>query len=233
MDSLSFEPAVTALWDSPARDSIVGFASINYRLSPYPSHPRKPSLPDDLARNAHYPDHLQDVEKALLFLENQYQISGRYLLAGHSAGATLTFELHDNSSSKLPVPVGVLGIAGIYNFESFIKAHSEIPAYKEFMESAFPDRSSWEKAAPYTNQESNLAFWEHSRAVIIAHSEEDQLVEKEQATFMLQRIRLTPHSKEKVHYLSACGNHNEIWESGHILAGLITQSLHIMGSKVY
>lgn len=232
VDSLSFEPAVTSLWDSSARDSIAGFASINYRLSPYPSHPRKPSSPADPARNAHYPDHLQDVEKGLLFLEDRCQISGRYLLAGHSAGATLAFELHNNSSSRLPVPLGVLGIAGIYEFESFLKAHSEIPAYKEFMENAFPDRSLWEKAAPYTNRESDFAVWEHSKAVIIAHSEEDQLVEKEQASLMLQRARLTPHYKEKVHYLQASGNHDEIWGSGHILAGLITKSLQILGSKI-
>lgn len=230
MDSLSFEPAVTALWNSSVRDSILGFVSINYRLSPYPSHPRDPSSPDDPSRNAHYPDHLQDVVKALLYLESQYHISGRYLLVGHSAGATIAFELHGNSSSKLPAPVGILGVAGIYHFEAFLKNHSESPAYLEFMESAFPDRALWEKAAPYTNRESGSAVWEHVKAVIIAHSEDDELIEEEQTSFMLQRARSILQN-EKVHFLHTHGHHDEIWRSGHILADLITKSLHILGSQ--
>jgi kynurenine formamidase len=230
VDSLSFEPAVTTLWNSSVRDSILGFVSINYRLSPYPSHPRDPSLPDDPSRNAHYPDHLQDVEKALLYLESQYHISGRYLLVGHSAGATLAFELHSNSSPKLPAPSGILGIAGIYHFEAFLENHSESPAYQEFMESAFPARALWEKAAPYTNRESGSAVWEHVKAVIIAHSEDDELVEEEQTSFMLQRARSILQN-ETVHFLHTHGHHNEIWRSGHILADLITKSLHILGSR--
>jgi kynurenine formamidase len=233
IDSLTFHPAVTALEDSSVRDSIAGFASINYRLSPYPSHPQKPSSPDDLSRNAHYPAHLQDVEHALLYLEDQYHISGRYLLVGHSAGATMAFELHNNSAHNVPTPAGVLGVSGIYHFEAFVKAHSDIPLYQEFMDNAFPDRATWEMAAPYTNRESDFATWEHAKAVIIAHSNQDELIEKEQASFMLERARLTPHYKEKVHYLEATGLHDEIWQNGSILAGIITKSIKLLQPGIY
>jgi hypothetical protein len=151
---------------------------------------------------------------------------------GHSAGATITFELHSDSKPKLPAPLGVLGISGIYHFEAFLEAHSQIPVYQEFMENAFPDQALWEKAAPYTNREPGLAIWETVKAVIIAHSKDDELIEEKQATFMLERAHMTPHTKEKAHFLEASGKHDEIWESGHILAGLITKSLKILGLKV-
>lgn len=151
---------------------------------------------------------------------------------GHSAGATLAFQLHNSTHLTLPTPAAVLGISGIYNFEAFLEAHSSIPAYQEFMENAFPDKASWEKAAPYTNRESDPAIWQQAKAIIIAHSKEDELVEKEQASFMLERARQTPCCEGKVHYLETTGLHNGIWQSGDILAGLITRSLQILGSGV-
>lgn len=212
------------------KDLIAGFASINYRLSPYPSHPNNPSSPDDLSRNVHYPSHLQDVGQALIYLEEQYQIANRYLLVGHSAGATTAFELHNwyFPHKSLPRPAAVLGVSGIYHFDAFVQAHSEIPAYKELIENAFPDIASWDKASPYTNRLPDHAIWEHAKVVIVAHSDNDELVEKGQATSMLERARTTPHVKEKVQFLKASGSHDEIWQSGSILAGLIAKSIEIL-----
>lgn len=223
VDSKSFGPAVNELWNSSSKTLIAGFASINYRLSPYPDHPELPSSPEDPSRNVHYPSHVSDIEQALLYLEDQYRINDRYLLVGHSAGATMALELQ---KGFLPTPIAVLGIAGIYDFEGLIKAHSH-PAYREFMESAFPDRSLWKKAAPYTNfSPDNL--YEIAKVVIISYSDDDELVETRQATSMLERIASGPLSKEQVHVLKASGNHDEIWGSGTILAGIITKSLDII-----
>jgi acetyl esterase/lipase len=233
IDSKSFEPAVSELWNSSMRGSIAGFASINYRLSPYPSHPANPSSPDDPSRNVRYPTHLLDVEHAILYLRDQYNIANRYILVGHSAGATMAFELRNwYVHNKIPTPAAVLGVEGIYHFEAFIKAHSEVPVYQDFMENAFPDKTLWEKAAPYTNRECDFATWEHAKAVIIAHSDQDELVEKAQALFMLERASMTPRFKEKVHFLEASGSHDEIWQSGHILADLITKSIKILQQTV-
>jgi kynurenine formamidase len=213
-------------------DSIAAFASINYRLSPYPSHSTKPSSPDDPSRNVHYPSHLLDVAHALLYLEKQYRIGDRFLLVGHSAGATMAFELHNwyMPHSPLPTPAGVLGVAGIYHFEAFIQAHSKIPMYREIMENAIPDTKLWERASPYRNRLPGHAKWEQAKAVIISHSSQDELVEKAQPSYMLERVRLTPHFREKAHFLEASGSHDEIWQSGDILAGLIIKSLQILQS---
>ena len=216
------------IWKSSLRNSIAGFASINYRLSPLPSTSDNPSSPKDPSRNVHYPSHLQDVGHALLYLDKEYRIANRYLLVGHSAGATMALELHSSFPQKhIPIPAAILGISGIYHFEAFIEAHSSIPIYREFMEAAFPNKAQWENAAPATNHEPD-PIWEQVKAIIISHSQEDELVEEKQASHMLERCRLSPLAKEKVHFLAASGRHDEIWESGHILADLVTKSVNIL-----
>ncbi len=164
-----------------------------------------------------------------MYLDEDYQIGNRYLLAGHSAGATMAFELHNSYilSGSLPQPVCVLGISGIFDFEAFVENHSDIPVYKEIMYNAFPDRNSWEKASPYGNR-STGQIWEQAKAVFISHSKQDGLVEYSQATSMLERVRAIPHSSEKVHFLEASGAHDEIWQNGNILAGLIMECLKIL-----
>jgi kynurenine formamidase len=232
VDSRSFEPAIYALWKSPLRDRVAGFASINYRLSPYPLHPRLPSSPDDPSRNVHYPCSVMDIAAALLYLEENVKIANRYILIGHSAGATMAFQVSNAymPDGPLPKPAIVLGISGIYNLEAFVESHKDIPAYRELTENAFPKRDEWERASPSSSHRSESAIWEDAKVVIISHSKEDELVEDEQASYMLEHARMLPHMKEKVHFLEATGAHDEIWESGHILAGLITKSLEILES---
>lgn len=224
-NSEGFQSAVENLWKSPTKESIAGFASINYRLSSNPTHSEDPSLSEDPSRNVVFPNHLVDVGNALLYLDKKYSIADRYLLIGHSAGATMTFELHNSyfKDETLPLPAAVLGISGIYDFEGFLAAHSH-PAYREFMEGAFPDRSTWEQASPYTSKLLG-ASWESAKVIVISHSDDDELVEKGQADAMLERVGKTPDAEKKVHFLTATGKHDEIWESGYILAGLITRTV--------
>ena len=107
---MTLKPAMEILSsNSSLQKSICGFASINYRLSPYLDHPQNPSTADDPARNAKHPDHVVDVSKALAFLENKYNISSGYLLVGHSAGATLAFQIQETCENfSVPRPLGVL-----------------------------------------------------------------------------------------------------------------------------
>ena len=145
----------------------------------------------------------------------------------------MAFELNDwyMPRTMLPVPAVVLGIAGIYNFEAFIENHDGIPIYRDIVENAFPDKRLWERASPYKTRLPNHAAWEQSRAIIIAHSDHDELVETAQSSYMLERARMAPHCKDKVHCLEASGLHDEIWASGYILADLIVKSLNILLSS--
>lgn len=141
----------------------------------------------------------------------------------------MAYELHNSyfPGKTLPVPAAVLGISGIYNFEALLAAHSH-PAYKEFMEGAFPDRATWTRASPYSSDLPGQALWESGKVIIISHSKSDELVEEGQATCMLERVRKTPHAESKVHFLEASGAHDEIWASGTILAGLVTKTIELL-----
>ncbi|OOQ85307.1 hypothetical protein PEBR_26574 [Penicillium brasilianum] len=88
----SIEPTQSILQAAPDLP-ITGFASIEYRLSPHPKHPQdKATTPPEEYRDAKHPDHIRDVEAALAFLQNTYGFGQRYILVGHSCGATLAFQ---------------------------------------------------------------------------------------------------------------------------------------------
>lgn len=88
----SFGPTAEILRNTPGLP-IAGLASISYRLSPHPDHPQRQShTPPEEFRSAKHPDHIRDVEAALAFLQNTFGFGSRYILAGHSCGATLAFQ---------------------------------------------------------------------------------------------------------------------------------------------
>jgi kynurenine formamidase len=226
VDSMAFEPAVKLLCGNPrVQPSFSGFASINYRLSSYPNRSKNPSAPSDASRNAKQPDHVKDVSKALIFLEKEYGISSGYLLVGHSAGATLAFQVEEECEGlRIPPPKGVMGVEGIYSLKDLTISFEKIPFYKEFVVSAFgSDEEVWQRASPSSS--THPAAWRKAKVIIIAHSEEDELVDKVQADLMLERVWGTPACKSALHYLKANGKHDQIWEEGHELAHLIEEAV--------
>ncbi|KAJ5113608.1 hypothetical protein N7456_002142 [Penicillium angulare] len=90
--SESFDKTAKILRSNPGLP-ISGIASISYRLSAHPNHPENErTTPVTDYRNAKHPDHIRDVEAALAFLQNTYAFGPRYILVGHSCGATLAFQ---------------------------------------------------------------------------------------------------------------------------------------------
>ncbi|KAL3480274.1 hypothetical protein BJX99DRAFT_254864, partial [Aspergillus californicus] len=161
--SLSYlTPALNILSSSSAstsqRPKITGYASISYRLSAHPSHPQNPSTePPATLRTAKHPDHITDIRLALSFLESKYRIGSRYVLAGHSCGATLAFQavmvsLQGSDPRSRPLyklPMAILGMAGIYDLRLLRDSHVDISAYQEFIEGAFGgDEGVWDAASP-------------------------------------------------------------------------------------
>ncbi|OBT73198.1 hypothetical protein VF21_08710 [Pseudogymnoascus sp. 05NY08] len=224
IDSTSFKLTIDILsqTSTPATAPIAGYASINYRLSPYPSHPSLPSVPGDASRAAKHPEHLDDVTTALLFLEEKYRIGGRYLLAGHSCGATLAFQLPETAGGgeELPKPLGILGSEGIYDIPSLVERNQH-PFYREFVVSAFGEaESTWSSASPCLAPQGSK-LWEKTPVLLISHSEEDEYVEKAQSTDMLERIREIKGGKGEVVYVPAEGKHDEIHEKGEEMARIV------------
>lgn len=224
---MSFKRTVDILTTTKTTSSlVVGLASINYRLSPYPDHDSNPSFQTDPARNAKHPDHLNDVTRALVFLEKTYGISERYLLVGHSCGATLAFQIpvEGDGMDRTPQPLCIIGSEGIYNLPSLLETHQDSPFYKEFVIAAFGTTESvWDKASPSRAESS--AIWTKTNVLLISHSDEDELVETEQSLQMLDCISKVKNGRGHVAYVPASGKHDEIHETGKELARIITVGL--------
>ncbi|OBT65069.1 hypothetical protein VE03_05209 [Pseudogymnoascus sp. 23342-1-I1] len=229
--SPSFHPTLSLLSSPPhhpATSPITGYASLNYRLSPYPSHPTSPSSPSSPSRSAKHPDHLDDVTTALLDLEKRYRIGGRYVLVGHSCGATLAFQLParigGEGGEEVPVPRCVVGSEGIYDIPALVERNQH-PFYREFVTAAFGvDEGVWAAASPRLAAAGEGAvpkLWEKAGAVVVSHSEGDEYVEMAQSLEMLERVKKTKREGQEVLFVEAVGRHDEVHEKGGELARVI------------
>ncbi|KAF2257760.1 alpha/beta-hydrolase [Lojkania enalia] len=149
--SACISPTLRHLPPTLIRSRIAGIASINYRLSSYPSHPSDPSAPDDGDRNVRHPTHIRDVAAALDFLRREYGLAGQrrsgniwqasgtrdgnagfeWIGAGHSCGATLLCQLV--SGIGLPLsehtitfarPKALVLLEGIFNIPMLLRNHA-------------------------------------------------------------------------------------------------------------
>ncbi|KAK5164984.1 uncharacterized protein LTR77_009649 [Saxophila tyrrhenica] len=225
ISATSFTPTLDKLSKSGVADQIAGYASINYRLSPYPSHPTDPSDPSDPARNATHPDHINDVLAAILSLQEKHHFEDRYVLVGHSCGATLAMQAamkrywgsqyESTFALELNVvpPKAILGVEGIYDMPAFVRNHEDQPIYKDFVHNAFGP-SGWDAASP-TNGDYEES-WPDGELVVLAHSADDSLVEPEQASSMkdvLEAQDWNRSERRQVKTFEVHGEHDEVWQT--------------------
>ncbi|XRM41494.1 Kynurenine formamidase [Aspergillus tubingensis] len=240
-------PALSTLTTNPSyttnTSEIKGIASISYRLSPHPSHPQDPQTtePQHL-RAAKHPDHISDVQSALSFLQGKYNIGRNYILVGHSCGATLAFQsvmgrFRDllKGEVMLPPPVGIVGMAGIYDLRLLRDTHRSVSAYQEFSEGAFgADEAVWDEVSPALGrgEEGVCGGWcgigDGDRLVaVLAYSRGDSLVDPGQREVMRKALEEEwvgggSGSEERVvEMLDIEGDHDDAWEKGGDLARAI------------
>ena len=102
---------------------------------------------------------MNDVLSALLHLQETFAFQDRYILVGHSCGATLALQVamrrnwnvsHTPTSRREVVPpVAVLAVEGLYDLPALVKCHSGEPVYKNFVTNAFgSDESIWQAVGP-------------------------------------------------------------------------------------
>ncbi|WPG99612.1 Hypothetical protein R9X50_00243000 [Acrodontium crateriforme] len=238
IDASSFEKTQEHILGSTEIQHISGFASINYRLSPNPSHPKLPSNPSDPSRNARHPDHIRDVLSALLFLQDTYGFDDRYVLVGHSCGATLALQVamkrywgmqyESTEALELNVvpPIAILGVEGLYDLPSLVNYHIHDPAYRGFVVNAFgSDERTWKTSSP---TEGNFdESWPDGRLVVLAHSHGDELVEWDQVQLQFDAFKAQGWSHDStsksrsLKMIELTGKHDEVWEDGKELARAI------------
>ncbi len=164
-------------------------ASINYRLSPDVRHPA----------------HLNDVLEALAFLRIKFGMK-RYILVGHSAGATLALQ----AIVYKAMPVAVVCTEGIYDIPGLVE---EYPLYRDFIEAAFDNKAA---ASPYhLVQSTDLQLPLLDRLVLI-QSTEDELLSETQT----ERMCALAHKLSLARTLikqPTIGKHDEVFTSKELM----------------
>lgn len=212
--------------------AVRGFASIDYRLCPHPDFPQSAdATPATELRVAKHPEHIQDVRAALMFLDTEYSIGNDYILAGHSAGGTLAYQLimgqgrSDSEESSVPFPTGIVGIAGIYDLVGLDDRHE---GYTSFLESAFgTDHKQWDDISPATFKGNFEELWTNDRRfVLMAASTEDTLVDMPEIDNMT--AKLVADGIDVSIRKNLTGDHNDIWLWGSQVSDLVAQILSQM-----
>ncbi|KAG5437049.1 hypothetical protein PCK2_001032, partial [Pneumocystis canis] len=145
----------------------IAYVSINYRLSP----------------NVMHPEHLKDIESAMMFLKKAYKLK-RCILIGHSAGATLAiqyFMLDYEAQSSIQA---IICVEGIYDLAELV---NEYPSYEDFIKLAFGNnRQDWINASPsqVISKYRGVSVCE----IILIQSEEDELLSMQQTNIMMKAI---------------------------------------------
>ena len=268
----SFHPALSILTRAPKhhlqhliktgedQENIVpyvaGYASINYRLSPRPTKsPQDPhTTPAYELRNAAWPEHMHDVLAAIAQLQRKHGFGQRYVLVGHSVGATMALLstvaagktlTHAAGSRALPSiqpPLAAVGVSGIYDFALL---HDSFPDYADLTANAIRDPRDIALASParYALAEYREAWAQQptqERALVLAHSRDDGLVDWKQVEAMAAVFKPEPESESEaksqtpggqttasgrdsfaVQVVEMKGKHDEIWGLGTELARVI------------
>lgn len=229
---------------------VAGYASINYRLSPRPTKsPQDPhTTPGYELRNAAWPDHIHDVLAAIAHLQLKHGFGQRYLLVGHSVGATMTLlstlassKTFTNMAGSKPLPrieppMAALGVSGIYDFGLL---HESFPDYAELTNNAIHNPRDVALASPASY---SLAEYQDTwaqkdtrkRVLILAHSRDDGLVDWKQVEAMAAVFAASPTSQKTagvqpapssdsfaVQVVETKGKHDDIWGHGTELARAI------------
>ena len=223
---------------------IAGFASLNYRLSAHPDYPQDAEKTSTYElRNAKHPDHIDDVLTAIGVLQKKYGFGERYLLVGHSVGATMAFQVAlsqdlpwnptaaAETQRRVEPPVALLGVEGIYDFPLIVRTvPDEVrDKYLAPTQGAFgANESVWLAASPAEySAESYARSWGGGRRLtIVAHSRQDELVDWGQVRAIRKVFSQTVEGDRiKFEVLELKGKHHEVWEKGQELARAVAQAI--------
>ncbi|KAI8712126.1 Kynurenine formamidase [Fusarium sp. LHS14.1] len=256
LDSSSIEAAVAHAFSSDDSDvPISAIVSINYTLSPFPTHPTLPYDPKkgdqmDASRSAKHPGHIKDVLQAFTLLRSLGLKDDSYLLSGHSAGACLAFQaaLFDAQYwgpeleviPSPPRPAAVLGLNGLYDIPDLVSglgdSHKHLQeVYEILLVQAFgEDQTAWPAASPGRFDVKTLTErvkeGSVARLVLLDQSPEDQLVPISQADKMERHLKEVQGIK-LVRGHRCQGRHAAPWEEGYMIWQSVLDVLGMLDSE--
>ena len=254
LTSASIEPTVAhAFADMEASSPIVAIASVNYRLSQFPTSPKLPYDADkdghsDPSREAVHPQHLSDVLRALAFLRSLGLTDQSYILSGHSCGACLALQAVLRSPPyygladmpDVPCPAAMLGLNGLYDLPALLHeldaSHEHLRGeYAMLLSNAFGGEEAWPSASPARFDPSAIAQrvgeGRAPRLVVLDQSAEDQMVPKNQK----DRLQATLSKVDGLRVVSGhrcTGKHAAPWEQGIMIWKSIEDTLALLSSRI-
>jgi kynurenine formamidase len=143
---------------------------------------------------------------ALEYLHKKYTLSD-YVIIGHSAGATLACQAVEAilAGKNLPLPKVVMGLEGIYDIAGLVKEYGD--DYRGFVEGAFGQEEEWPLA---------LDVKGYKGLVVLAHSDQDELLSWRQTEDMKERLEKTLGTGGAVRVVKAKGKHDEMLKTEHL-----------------
>lgn len=238
-DSFKYTEAVLRQ-HSLVQAHVAAFASIDYRLSPHPDFPQDPKdTPESQLRAAKHPDHLHDVQTALRFLQDKYAFGEKYILIGHSCGATLALQTVMNrvnrsetpSATTIPKPIAIVGVCGIYDLRLLRDDFKQYESVGAFIKGAFgADEEIWDRVSPARVIDSDgVAFgWSTGQVAVVASSRNDSLINAPQGLAMKETLKTWEglHSGRKLVFLDdLLEDHDNVWSKGQELARTIIAAI--------
>lgn len=200
----------------PARSSIRGFISLDYRIT----------NPEE-SGSVKYPEPLNDVVAGLSMVADKVGLTNdNYILIGQSAGAALAFQLLMGMASEAiprpPLPTAIIGVSGLYDLVR-LNDHAK-GEYAKYITAAFgPNQRDWQNASPAKYKGQYRKQWPGDRWVVLAHSTEDQYLDVGEMDSMLARLKMEDIPVHDVRNLT--GKHDFVWEEGSQIAQLVAELL--------
>ena len=132
-----------------------------------------------------------------------------------------------DGAQTFALPLAVVGVAGIYDLEALLESFSHIPLYRQFIEAAFGERTAdWREASPVTGR--FCTAWSNAKVVVLAHSQDDELVDFLQTERMSDQLWKEKRSGRRDVVLSLKGKHDQIWQDGTEMARAISTALRML-----
>lgn len=130
---------------------------------------------------------------------------------------------------KVSKPVAVIGLDGLYDLPGLIKDPGEkharwIPEYEAFTRFAFgDDEQTWYDVSPISVKDWVGEWGRNDGKVVLVQSKDDTLVPYRQLKGMYHALKPSIAAGLDVFELPASGDHDELWQTGDQIAGIIVE----------